>query len=98
MVSATEGRELGGSGLAGWPTPVERDVGGDVVQVAGAGVAAAPGEHAVPVAEDHGLPDRFGWVVLVDGRLPGLIVVEVQDRDDGGAGGAEPPADLGGGG
>ena len=67
-------------GLAGWSALVGRDVGVDVVEVAGPGVAAAPGEHAVPVAEDDELAHPRWRVVLVDG----VGAVEVEDREDPG--------------
>ncbi len=38
-----------------------------MVEVAGPGVAAAAGEDAVGVAQDHGFAHGFGWVVLVHG-------------------------------
>ena len=73
--------------VVGW------DVGGGVVEVAGAGVAGAPGEDAVPVAQDHQFAHPRGWVVLVDG----VAAVQVEDRLDPRVRVVEPGADQVGG-
>ncbi len=49
-----------------------------MVEVAGAGVGAAAGEHAVPVAQDHRLAHPGGWVVGVDG----VVAAQVEDGTD----------------
>jgi hypothetical protein len=88
---ATERGEIARMRLAGWSVFV---VGVDVVEVAAAGVAGAPGEDAVRVAQDDELAHPGGWVVLVDGVGAG----EVQDGSDADPGVGDPLLDPGGGG
>ena len=79
MVGSAQGCEIAGPGLTRWSAVFDRQVLGDVVEVAGPGVAAAAGEDAVGVAQDHGLAHRFGRVVLVHGP----VGVEVEDGAQG---------------
>ena len=83
VVGAAQGCEVAGAGLAWWSAVFDGEVGGDVVEVAGSGVAAAAGEDAVGVAEQDGLSHRVGWVVLVDRGLGGRVGGEVEDGPDG---------------
>ena len=86
-----KGGEGVGPGLAGWAVLL---VGGDVVEVGGSGVPGAPGEDAVPVAEDDEFAHPGGWVVGVDGVGAG----HVEDGLDGDPGPAGPVLDPGDGG
>src|SRR4051794_14224484 len=99
-MGATQRCEVVGPGLPRWSTVVDGEVGGDVVQVAGAGVAAAAGEDAVGIAQDAELAHRRGRVVPVHRSL--LTKVEDGAEDHLAAGGGvpdEPVRDqLGGGG
>src|SRR3954451_8601573 len=79
VVGPAQRREISWVGLVGRSALAHGEVGGDVVEVAVPGVAAAAGEDAVGVAQHAELAHRIGWVVLVDrGRS-----CEVQDRSDG---------------
>src|SRR4051812_2187017 len=65
MMSSAEAGEGLWRGLTRGPVLVVRL---QVVQVTGASVDPAPGEHAVPVAQDDQLTSGCGWVVRV-GRV-----------------------------
>src|SRR3954447_15103040 len=95
-MGAAQRREIEWVGLAGWSAVGDGGVGGDVVEVAGPGVADAAGEDAVGVAQQAELSHRSGWVVLVD-RGGGGGVVEVEDGsdDDPSAGGCIPGEPFG---
>ena len=71
-----------------------------MVEVAGPGVAAAAGEHAVGVAQQDLFAHRWGWVVLVDRPVVAQVEdgAEVDLAADGAVPGQPVGEELGGGG
>lgn len=86
VMAAAEGREIARMRLAGWTAEVRRQIGLDVVEVAGAGPAPAAGEHAPGITEAHQVGHPGRRVMSVDG----VGASEVEHRTDHERGAGEP--------
>ena len=93
VMGPAQGCEVAGVGLAGWSAVVDRDVGADVVQVAGPGVTSAAGEDAARITQEDLLAHRRRRVMLVHG--PSGVEVEDRAQHDLPAGPGEPGEPVG---